>query len=44
MLNLSCKIYVDTFFQREGIGKELIEYVINEYNANTLRALEKNQM
>lgn len=38
-----CKIYVDTFFQSKGIGKELIEYVINEYNANTLWALEKNE-
>lgn len=38
-----CKIYVDTFFQSEGIGKELIEYAINEYNANNLWALEKNQ-
>lgn len=38
-----CKIYVDTFFQGEGIGKDLIEYAINEYNANTLWALEKNE-
>ena len=38
-----CKIYVDTFFQGEGIGKELIEYVINEYDANNLWALEKNE-
>lgn len=38
-----CKIYVDTFFQSEGIGKALIEYAINEYNANTLWALEKNE-
>ena len=38
-----CKIYVDTFFQSEGIGKELIEYVINEYDANNLWALEKNK-
>ena len=38
-----CKIYVDTFFQSKGIGKELIEYAINEYNANTLWALEKNE-
>ncbi|MGG7142866.1 N-acetyltransferase family protein [Clostridium nigeriense] len=38
-----CKIYVDTFFQSKGIGKELIEYAINEYHANTLWALEKNK-
>lgn len=38
-----CKIYVDTFFQGEGIGKELIEYAINEYHANNLWALEKNE-
>lgn len=37
-----CKIYVDTFFQSEGIGKELIEYAINELNADNLWALEKN--
>lgn len=36
-----CKIYVDTFFQSEGIGKEIIEYAINEYHANNLLALEK---
>lgn len=38
-----CKIYVDTFFQSKGIGKELIEYTINEYSANNLWALEKNE-
>lgn len=37
-----CKIYVDTFFQNEGIGKELIEYAINELHADNLWALEKN--
>ena len=38
-----CKIYVDTFFQSKGIGKELMEYVINDYDANNLWALEKNE-
>ena len=38
-----CKIYVDTFFHGEGIGKELIEYAIKEYDANNLWALEKNE-
>lgn len=37
-----CKIYVDTFFQSEGIGKELIKYAINELLADNLWALEKN--
>ena len=37
-----CKIYVDTFFQNEGIGKELIEYAIQELRADNLWALEKN--
>lgn len=31
-----CKIYVDTFFQSEGIGNELIEYAIKELNADNL--------
>ena len=37
------KLYVDTFFHGEGIGKELIEYAIKEYDANNLWALEKNE-
>lgn len=37
-----CKIYVDTFFQSEGIGEELIKYAINELHADNLWALEKN--
>lgn len=37
-----CKIYVDTFFQNEGVGKELIEYAINKLHADNLWALEKN--
>lgn len=37
-----CKIYVDTFFQRDGIGKALIEYAMEEYGADNLWALEKN--
>lgn len=37
-----CKIYVDTFFQSEGIGRELIKYAINELLADNLWALEKN--
>lgn len=38
-----CKIYVDTFFQGKGVGKELIEYVIYKYHSNNLWALEKNE-
>lgn len=37
-----CKIYVDTFFQSEGIGKELIKFAINELQADNLWVLEKN--
>lgn len=38
-----CKLYVDTFFQSQGIGNELIEYAIKELHANYLWALEKNK-
>lgn len=37
-----CKLYVDTFFQCEGIGRELIEFAIKEFHADNLWALEKN--
>ena len=37
-----CKLYVDTFFQSQGIGNELIEFAIKELHANNLWALEKN--
>ena len=37
-----CKIYVDTFFQNEGIGNQLIEYAIKKLHADNLWALEKN--
>lgn len=40
--NEICKLYVDTFFQNEGIGKELIQYAIKELGADNLWALEKN--
>lgn len=38
-----CKCYVEPFFQSSGIGKILIEYAINERQANCLWALEKNE-
>lgn len=37
-----CKLYVDTFFQSGGFGKELIEYATENYHADYLWALEKN--
>lgn len=37
------KLYVDVFFQGQGVGKALLEYAVKEYNANTLWALEKNE-
>lgn len=37
-----CKLYVDTSFQNEGIGKELIEFAVKELYADNLWALEKN--
>ena len=37
-----CKLYVDTFFQNEGIGGELIEYAVQKFHADHLWALEKN--
>lgn len=37
-----CKLYVDTFFQDRGIGSKLIEFAINELQADNLWALEKN--
>ena len=37
-----CKLYVDTAFQSEGIGNELIEFAMKELHANYLWALEKN--
>ncbi len=37
-----CKLYVDTFFQSEKIGNQLIEFAIKELHADNLWALEKN--
>lgn len=37
-----CKLYVDTFFQNQGIGKELINYAVKKLHADHLWALEKN--
>lgn len=37
-----CKLYVDPFFQNQGIGHELIEFAIQKRQADHLWALEKN--
>lgn len=36
------KLYVDTFFQNEGIGGKLLKFAIKDHQANHLWALEKN--
>lgn len=36
------KLFVDPFFQSEGVGGRLIEYAIGEFGADRLWALEKN--
>ena len=36
------ELYIDTFFQGLGIGSQLIEYAIHEFNADRLWVLEKN--
>lgn len=37
-----CKLYVDTFFQSEGIGGKLLNFAVKELHADNLWALEKN--
>lgn len=37
------KLYVDTFFQKEGIGSKLIRYVIDKHHVDNLWVLEKNR-
>ena len=37
-----CELYVDHFFQSEGIGGKLIEFAIREHSAHSLWVLEKN--
>ncbi len=38
------KLYVDVFFERQGIGKLLLQFAINEKNADHLWVLEKNTL
>lgn len=37
-----CQLFVDTFFQNEGIGGELIEFAIREFQVDHVWTLEKN--
>lgn len=36
------ELYVDHFFENEGIGSKLIDFAINELNCNYLWCLDKN--
>lgn len=36
------ELYVDYFFQNQGIGARLMEYAIREHNADRLWVIEKN--
>lgn len=36
------ELYVDTFFQNEGIGSKLIEFAIHKFDIKSLYVLEKN--
>lgn len=37
-----CKLYVDPFFQNNGVGSQLIKFVAEQLHADNLWALEKN--
>lgn len=36
------EVYVDTFFENQGIGAKLVEYAIEQMNCDWLWVLEKN--
>ena len=36
------ELYVDSFFQNQGVGAELIEFAQKEFSVDFLWALEKN--
>ncbi len=36
------ELYVDTFFQNEGIGSKLIDFAVNMFDVQYLMVLEKN--
>lgn len=38
-----CELYVDVFFQREGIGARLMDFAVKEHHADHLWVLEKNE-
>lgn len=38
-----CELYVDVFFQKEGIGARLMEFAVNVHDADYLWVLEKNE-
>jgi len=40
--NQIVELYVDTFFQNQGIGSKLINYAIEQWNCDFLWVLEKN--
>lgn len=40
--NVIEELYVDTFFQSQGIGAALMEFAITQYSVNTVWVLEKN--
>lgn len=37
------ELYVDCFFQNEGIGGELVDFAVEKFDANYLFVLEKNE-
>ncbi len=37
------ELYVDTFFENQGIGTELMEFAVNKMNCECLWVLEKNK-
>lgn len=37
------ELYVDPFFENQGIGSKLIEFAIHQFDADTLWVLKKNQ-
>ena len=40
--NQIVELYVDTFFENEGIGSKLVEFAIQQMNCDFLWVLEKN--
>lgn len=38
-----CELYVDCFFQNEGIGSKLLDFAIEKFDVTYLYVLEKNE-